>query len=295
MPSLGTLSGDDSPAVAIIRDSRRRLLIISFVLSLWAFAIAVALVLAIYLTCTSYLHHTPLFSSAPIGGEFTQIQAKAIDFGVGAVVAPIVIASASFLWFHVSRMTCFDEKCNGPQAVSLRALAELASTSAGSYNILKHFTLIKTSRPRLVLFSLLVLLSALSSTFLTNVIAYEAYYGQSPLGSVVMQSLSFNGGLTKDNYEPNLFLMNMMNTLSYKNATSLLNEDNSYIAANLTDVSIANLSSSMIGLRDVAAYRVTTSCKPAEINHFNFSAEAWPGVYIAPIITIGDKSEYINP
>src|SRR5579862_3258533 len=127
MPSLGTPSGDDSPSVAIIRGSRRRLLILSFVLSLWAFAIAVALVLAIYLTYTSYLHHAPLFSSAPIGGGFTQIQAKAIDFGVGAVVAPIIIASANFLWFYVSRMTCFDEKCNGPKAVSLRALAELAS------------------------------------------------------------------------------------------------------------------------------------------------------------------------
>src|SRR2546430_9955056 len=47
----------------------------SFVVSLWAFAITVILVLAIYLTCTSHLHHVSLFSSAPIGGRFTQIQA----------------------------------------------------------------------------------------------------------------------------------------------------------------------------------------------------------------------------
>src|SRR5947207_12318220 len=129
MPSPNTQeapSGNNSPAAAIIQDSRRRLLIQSFVVSLWAFAITVILVLAIYLTCTSHLHHVSLFSSAPIGGRFTQIQAKVIDFAVGAVIAPIVMASANFLWFSVSRMTCFNEKCNGPKAVSLRALTELA-------------------------------------------------------------------------------------------------------------------------------------------------------------------------
>lgn len=277
-------------ATAIGRDSRRRFLTLAFIALLWASAIVIILVLAIYLICISLLHHVPLFSSAPIGGQFTQIQAKAIDFAVGAVAAPIVIASANFLWFHVSRMTFVDERCNGPQSVPLRALTELASTSAGSYNVLTHFTLLKTSRLRLILFSFLVLLSALSSTLLANIIAYEVYDEQ-PLGSLAMQSLSFNGDLRRDNYEPVLFLVNTLNTLSYKNATSLLNDDNSYIAPNLTDVSIANLSSSVIGLRDVAAYRVTTSCKPAEIQQFDFSMES---SYITLAITIEDKCKHLN-
>jgi len=295
MPSLNAqedASGDSTHATGIIRGPRRRELVFSLFVSLWASAIAAVLVLAVYLTRTTYLQHVPLFSSTSIGGRFTQIQAKAIDFGFGAVVAPILIASANFLWFRVSRMTSFNERCHGPKSAPLRAVIEMASTNTGSYSIPKHFTLVKTSRPRFVLFSVLVLLSALSSTLLANVIAYEAYLGPAAQRSVVMQSLSFNGNLQRTNYEPDLYLMNLLNTLTYKNATSLLNKDNSYIGTNLTDVSIANLSSSVTGLMDVGAYRVTTTCQPAKINHFNFSIESWSGRFLSPNITVGSDSKH---
>jgi len=268
------------------------LLVLILSLSLWVFAIIAILALVIYLICTSYLNDVPLFSNTPIGGAFTQLQAKAIDFAVGALLAPIIIASADFLWFYVSRVTCFNEKSNGPNAVSLQALIEVATTSCGSYNVLKHFTLIKTSQLRLILLSLLVLSSALSSTLLSNVIAYEAYHEEGSPKPVVMQSLSYNGNLRRDNYEPDLFLINMMNTLTYENATSLLDKDNSFVAANLTKVSVTNLSTSLVALKRVAAYRVTTNCKPAEINEFNFSIGEWQSGYINPAITIGEDSRH---
>jgi hypothetical protein len=296
MPFLNTQErpfGDSMQSAGIIRGCRRRVPVFILFVSLWVSILAAILVLALYLTCVRILQHEPLFSSASIGGRFTQMQAKAIDFGFGAVVAPILISSANFLWFRVSRMTSFNEKCNGPKAVPLRAVGEMASTNTGSYNILKHFTLVKTPRPRLVLFSILVLLSALSSTLLANVIAYEAYLGPTAQRSVVLQSLNFNGNLRRTNYEPTLYLMNMLNTLSYKNATSLLYKDSSYTAPNVTDASIANLSSSVIGLMDVEAYRVTTRCEPAKISHFNFEVKLWPDVYLYANITVGNDSKHL--
>jgi hypothetical protein len=295
MPSFNSQegpSGNSTQAAGVTRGFCRHVRLFTIFISLWASAVAAILVLAVYLTCTTYLQHQPLFSSASIGGRFTQIQAKAIDFGVGAIAAPILIASANFLWFRVSRMTSFNENCNGSRAVPLRAVCELASTNTGSYNILKHFTLVKTSRPRFVLFSILVLLSALSSTLLMNAIAYEAYLGPATQRSVMVQTLNPNGGLKRTDYEPDLYLMNMLNTLSYKNATSLLNEGNSYIGTNLTDISIANLSSSVTGLMDVPAYRVTTRCEPAGISDLNFSDQSWRSPYIVSNITIGKDSKH---
>jgi hypothetical protein len=292
MPSTNireAVRGENSLSATLFRRGRR---LPGLAVLLQVFAIVFILAFLIYVVRTSSIREAWLFSNVPIGGGFTQIQAKAIDFAVGALLAPIVIASANFLWFDTSRVACFNEKCNGPNAVSLQALAEVATTSSGSYNVLKHFALVKTHQSRLFLLGILVLFSALSSTLLSNAIAYEAYRAESPPRPVVMQTLDYNWLLKKDNYEPNLFLINTMNTLTYENATSLLYGDGSFVAANLTKVSVANLSASTVALMDVAAYRTMLDCKPAEINEFNFSSEALPNTSLNPGIKVGEDSKH---
>jgi hypothetical protein len=292
MPSTAireAVRGENSLSATLFRRDRR---LPALAVLLQVFAIVFILAFLIYVVRTASISEAWLFSNIPIGGGFTQIQAKAIDFAVGALLAPIVIASANFLWFDTSRVACFNEKCNGPNAVSLQALTEVATTSSGSYNLLKHFALVKTHQSRLFLLSILVLFSALSSTLLSNVIAYEAYRAEAPPKPVVMQTLDYNMLLQRDNYEPDLFLINTMNTLTYENATSLLYEDGSFVAANLTKVSVANSSASTVALMDVAAYRTTLDCKPAEISEFNFSSKTLPIPYLNPAIKVGEDSEY---
>jgi hypothetical protein len=292
MPSTAireAVRGENSLSAPLFRRGRP---LPALAVLLQVFAVVFILAFLIYVVRTSSISEAWLFSNIPIGGGFTQIQAKAIDFAVGALLAPIVIASANFLWFDTSRVACFNENCNGPKAVSLQAMTEVATTSSGSYNVLKHFALVKTHQSRLFLLSILVLFSALSSTLISNVIAYEAYRAEAPPKPVVMQTLDYNMLLRRDNYEPNLFLINTMNTLTYENATSLLYEDGSFVAANLTRVSVANLSASIVALMDVAAYRTTLDCKPAEINEFNFSSETLPNPSLNPAIKVGEDSEY---
>jgi hypothetical protein len=188
------------------------------------------------------------------------------------MVVPLFMAVATFCWFHVSRTIAFDERDEGKQQpVSLQALVDLATTETGSYNVFKLRTLARARRPRFSLFGVLVLLAAISSTLLSNVIAYEAYLSPPTPRNVVMKLLNWNWLLRRSDFEPNVRLMNVLNTLSYQNASTLLDEDGAYTRPNLTEVSIASLLSSVVELEDVPAYRQTITCEPAKMEEFNLS------------------------
>jgi hypothetical protein len=235
----------------------------------------------------------PLFSSASIGGNFTLLQAKGIDFVVGGVISPLIIASVNFFWFRSTRMTVFNEKGRVQRAVPLRALTNLATTNAGSYNIFDNFTFLETFRPRFILFGVLVLLSAISSTLLANATAYEATFGRTTEGPVTLQFLEWDvWSQWKYRDDISLHFANLLNTVTYYNATRFLENDSSYVTMNLTEASIANLSSSVTKLTGVPAMRQTITCEPAQILHFNLSKVVWPVGYMSPNITVGNESKY---
>lgn len=236
------------------------------------------------------VQHKSFFSTVPLGGQFTQLQAKAIDFVSGAVVAPFFMAGVTYCWFYVSRTIAFNERDDGQQTVSLQALVQMATTETGSFNISKLRTLAKTRRPRFILFAALSLLAATSSTLMANVIAYEAYRDTPILRDVVMQRLNYNWGLRRDNFGPNVHLMNLFNRLGYQNASTLLDKDGTWTRPNLTDASIAKLDSSVVELRDVPAYRQSITCEPAVMNEVKLSKSESMREYLTLNATIGDES-----
>lgn len=65
--------------------------------------------------------------SIAIGGRLTQVQAKAIDFMCGAVLAPLVVASFNYFWFSNLRVNAINE-CLPKRSISFKALAEASST-----------------------------------------------------------------------------------------------------------------------------------------------------------------------
>jgi hypothetical protein len=245
---------------------------LALVVSFWTVGIVIILFLAGWVIQRTIVQHKPFFVAAPLGGRFTQLQAKSIDFVSGAVLVPLFMAVATFCWFHVSRTIAFDERDEAKQQpVSLQALVDLATTDTGSYNLFKLRTLATVRRPRFSLFGVLVLLAAISSTLLSNVIAYEAYHSPRTPRNVAMKLLNWNWRLRRTDFEPNVHLMNVLNRLSYQNASTLLDEDGAYTRPNLTEVSIASLVSSVVELEDVPAYRQTITCEPAKMEEFKLS------------------------
>jgi hypothetical protein len=245
---------------------------LALVVSFWTVGIVIILFLAGWVIQRTIVQHKPFFVAAPLGGRFTQLQAKSIDFVSGAVLVPLFMAVATFCWFHVSRTIAFDERDEAKQQpVSLQALVDLATTETGSYNLFKLRTLATARRPRFSWFGVLVLLAAISSTLLSNVIAYEAYHSPRTPRNVAMKLLNWNWRLRRTDFEPNVHLMNVLNRLSYQNASTLLDEDGAYTRPNLTEVSIASLVSSVVELEDVPAYRQTITCEPAKMEEFKLS------------------------
>lgn len=250
--------------------------------ALWATVpIPTAVLIAIVLRHAS----GPIFSSAPIGGRLTQFEAKAIDFVCGAILAPLLIASANFCWFDLARTAVFNEKPIAQQPVSLLAVTELSITSSGSYDLLKLWALIRTARPRFILFGILVVASALASSLLANIIAYEAYTtsGETTLLSLRVLYLSSldsftAGGLPQDDtasafgfegadqVELAMQYTSLMTGLAFQNASRLLSSANgTYIHENVTTSSLNDLPASVVKLDGVPAYQLSLTCEPAEL------------------------------
>jgi hypothetical protein len=237
---------------------------------LWASGFIVVLVLALLLTWRACHGDEGLFSTVPLGGRFTYIQAKAIDSAFVAVITLAPVSFAGFCCRHVSRMAPSNQKDNIPTGAFVRTF----------------------SRLQYILFSILLLLSAIFYVLFSNVIAYEAYRGPARMGTVTMKHLGWWIRGLKSDPKPPLYLINTLNTLSFRHGTGFLDKDNTFVRANLTEASIANLSTSVVELLDVSAYRETISCEPANITHFTLSTESLPGQWIMPNISVGNQSKH---
>jgi hypothetical protein len=237
---------------------------------LWTSGLVVAIVLALLLTWRASHWDGGLLSSFPLGGRFTYIQAKAIDSAFVAVITLALVGFAGFCWHHVSRMTPSNQKHN---------------TSTGAF--VKTFSWLQYT-----IFSI-PLLCAIFYALFSNVIAYEAYVGLARIGTVTMQDLGWDIMGLRSDPKPPLYLINTLNTLSYRHGTGFLDEDNTFVRVNLTEASIANLSTSVVELPNVSAYRETISCEPANITNFTFSTELSPSQWIVPNISVGNQSKHL--
>lgn len=123
------------------------------------------------------------FTSAKIGGHLTQTQAKAIDFVCSALLAPLLMAGLNFIWFACARVCVVNEldaTHRGSQGVPLQSLARASRTSVGSYDLLGLWELFRAKTWRLSVLGAVALMSAVSSSALSNIIAYESFIEQGP-------------------------------------------------------------------------------------------------------------------
>lgn len=134
------------------------------------------------------------FSSAKIGGHLTQTQAKAIDFSCSALLAPLLMAGLNFIWFACARVCVVNEHSTThlcSRGVPLQSLARASRTSVGTYDLIGLWELFSAKTWRLSILGTVALLSAISSSALSNIIAYESFEEEGPsTGAYTLRMLS---------------------------------------------------------------------------------------------------------
>ena len=228
--------------------------------------------------------------STAIGGNFTQTQAKIIDFLTSAIGAPLVLALFNYASFQIAR-ACVVDTQTATSIFTLKVLVEVGTTTFGSYNPFKLVTLLATWKVRVVLLAFAAALSAVSFSTLTNVIAYEAFqatandqqpvrleYLYSPPGQSALQKEVNNLIITKQlPVIPNAKLLSeftsqyfeVMTTLSFTTADSRLDNGN-YIGLNVTNASLSSVPSNFDILHDVPAYQLSYTCAPTSAENVFF-------------------------
>lgn len=215
------------------------------------------------------------FSSAPIGGRFTQSQAKAIDLVCGAVLAPLLLVIFNYIWFTSARVAAVNEL--DKSVTTLQTLSVASATTTGSYNIFDIWQLtIRSRSPRLVLMGFLIICAAVANTALTNIIAYEAYTLDTPSADIQLQYLrddQTQGQKYVDNTVADLYefdqtqtatfseqFSGMLTRVSIMNARAVLNGSEYYLV-NTTAASLNVLEGTIVELPNVPAIKYAIQCQ----------------------------------
>ena len=224
-------------------------------------------------------------SSATIGGNLTQIQAKVIDVMSTAILAPTIVFCFNWYWFSVARVTVNNERTTN--SVPLVTLIEASKIETGSYNPKKFLKLVSKDNPRSFLLGFLVLLSAATLSAFQNIIAYEAYTTHTgasvaklyPLNNFervsTMDSIpiySFDGtnfttyvqndyNYTQKQQSEFVPRVNeVLTRIAFENTLDKLDRGN-YVGINATQVSMNALPPEFVNLFDVPGYRLGIGCQ----------------------------------
>ncbi|KUJ06408.1 uncharacterized protein LY89DRAFT_743884 [Mollisia scopiformis] len=151
--------------------------VIILALTVWCCFIVILIGITCYLAHSMNWHGVEIFTAValplpskawlaffhlPEGLSLTQ--AKGVDFAAGAVIAPVFIGVANFVWFKTGRKL----------SPKIDHTNEVPNEETGIFNLSKLLGFMRTSNPRLVLLAVLLLSSALASTLLSNVLGYKA-------------------------------------------------------------------------------------------------------------------------
>lgn len=261
--------------------------------------------------------HLEMWRSAPIGGSFSQIGAKTIDFATSVFIAPIVMASINYVWFQWARIVSANEMPNSQTAVPLASVLELSTTSAGSYDLVKMWRILQAYRLRYTSMAILVLLSAISTSLFVNFVAYEAFpssegfensansslrYLSDPVISSINVSLGATAGMGDFGELSESTLSTEYTTLlhsvyfgDYKNDSgqAWTHITPEFVTANATKDSLDKVDDQIEQLWDVPGYRQTISCQPAKIQNFTIDDVNMAGfdkrVYMRSLVELPDR------
>lgn len=232
------------------------------------------------------LVHTDIFESTTIGGNLTLNQAKAVDFVSSAVFAPLILALLNYVWFQNARTAIGDRDKSRVKGMPLYAMIEASSTSSGSFDLSRLWTLCRTSSLRFTLFALLVLLAALAKSALSNVIAYEAFLRPIQGDSIRLRTLSGpsmestrqvqkfdNGSTWEATYSQQLqfskHVIEVLQRVRWQDSTASSGSE-PYVTINVTDSDLASIDSSVTSLKDIPVVQRTMNCKPHKLQSLHW-------------------------
>lgn len=236
--------------------------------------------LSIWQACTGPIPFSTDLTPHIIGGQFTQIEAKTIDFICSALLGPVLLVALNWYWFSITRVTIVSD--SSTDATPLMALVQASYTDSGSYNPLKLLTFIRTGRVKMLLFGFLVLLSAIAQTCFSNFIAYEAYEVSNatatelPLRSLLTGLDEVTAGIpeTQPTFPPGYGFSStqvakfvgdatsVLSSIAYQDATGNLPND-TYVGLNVTQDSLDAVDSNIVRLEGVPGYRMEVNCQAA--------------------------------
>ncbi|KUI61199.1 hypothetical protein VP1G_08370 [Cytospora mali] len=214
-----------------------------------------------------------------IGGRFTQTKAKTIDFVCSALLGPLLLVALNWYWFSITRVTIVSD--SSTNATPLIALVRASHTDSGSYNPFKILTFIRTGRVKMMLLGLLVLLSAIAQTCLSNFVAYEAFdVSDGTASEVPLRSLltgldevtrarppetlpTFPPGYDFSSTQVAKYVGDttaVLSSIAYRDATEKLSND-TYVGLNVTQDSLDAVDSKIVRLEGVPGYRMWIDCQ----------------------------------
>jgi hypothetical protein len=225
-----------------------------------------------------------MLASSVIGGRLTSIQAKGIDFVCGAFFSPLLMVLFDYLWFTNARSSVLNELQKG-KGMPLPTVVEASSTSAGGFNPFKLQALLQGKTWRLLLLSVLVLLSGATGKMFSNLIAYQAYsetvLDSNPATLRLLDDAHINSaGLSQEDYLHELQfstsqladisnqMVALFTSLTFESAVGKLSAEGTYIGTNATSASLDALSPNIIGLAHVPAYQLSIDCQPGQPTAF---------------------------
>ncbi|MCJ1433568.1 hypothetical protein MMC27_002931 [Xylographa pallens] len=246
-----------------------------------------------------------LLSNSRIGGRFTLVEAKAIDFVCGGILAPVVMSAIDFCWFFSSRIAVIGEQHSTARLVPLKTLVDMGSLSSGTYNPYRIASLLQSKQPPLLAMAALTLLSAIAYTSLTNMVAYEAYTATIEGSSNLLNRLSnssgnFNSTMSQqitwyDVYFPRFDagekaefseqFVDLLTGISYGDSIHNLLNGTIYLGINVTNNSLSAVSEDIVELYNIPAYQLRAKCGGAALSNFSIG-----NTYSAPLYLTTNNS-----
>ncbi|KAG6357613.1 hypothetical protein INS49_013490 [Diaporthe citri] len=205
-------------------------------------------------------------AGSEIGGHLTQAQAKGIDFVCSAFLAPLLFAGLTLLWFACARVCVVNEFA---PSVPLQTLATVSAMSRGTYDPLQYYALLRGRTWKLAALGGIAFCSAMGSSALGNMIAYERVWQphhreQPPPASYGFSNSEFTAAARS--------VSDVLYGLDF--VPAILDNDSGYIGVNTTSASMTSLHKSVNSLSDVPGFRLSAECVPSTLNSVN----AWPTV-----------------
>ncbi|KAK7533780.1 uncharacterized protein J3D65DRAFT_631305 [Phyllosticta citribraziliensis] len=218
-----------------------------------------------------------------VGGQFTQMQAKAIDFICSALISPALMLVLDYAWFSSAQVSAINER-QTTQGIPLQSLVAASETDCGTYDMIQFWHLMRAKTWRFLFLAILALLSAITRTSVSNIVAYEAYDDLVPSNGTLryMRDVDVDGAnmhgdppesLHAYNYSPSQqsFAANAISSMLTRitlTGNKTLDRGGGYVGVNATMCSMNNLPQSMLEIHNIPGWRLTIDCTPSQPDSF---------------------------